>query len=728
MTRLLPVARCRPSRSVFMLLLSACGLVQAAVIPVNGLCSLPDAIRAANTDAPVGGCPAGAGADTLQLPVDALIELASGTSGLAVGESLPAITSVLTLDGRGARLRAGANEGLLVIDDSNADLTIRDLELTGNGTVNRDGGLIAVVRGRLTVERSALAAGSAVRGGALMVGPASSGTVVRNTTFSFNDAGTSGGTIVVSGPFRLEASTVRDGYAPSAPGILITQGAPQPVIERSVISGNAVRGELVEFTSNGDIAFEGPGAIGLGGVGFNVIGAANIDTSNALVNITPGATDVLATADGNRPTAFGDIVGPLRGEDPFPGPIIVEPTLVAETAAPVLFYPMIARSPGQNLYVGSLCSGTDLRGTARPQGPACDAGAHEREPGVADVSVQVERIDSASDKVARDGQTSASSTSSRATVTNNGPAETGTRARVRMPPGTTTATATPSAGSCGPLVNGEVACDLGRVEPGQSENINIVTGGVGQRSTLRQPAAQLMGTDVVVTAVIDDVDTDPQPGNNAATTVPSALDQMPDAFAFPDAVEVKPGTTVTSQTVTISGIDGAVPVSVSGGRYRIGNGPFTSVPGLITAGEQLSLENQASKAGATATFTTITVGTGSAMFRVATAGRGVDCSPSAFDFGASFQGLTPDSIAVTDTVTIKAIGRSRCKLRVFGTAGAAMRINGGAFTTTPAIVVNGDRVQLRVMAPKKKGGTGSTRAVLGLKTDAVRASTSTTGN
>ena len=500
------------------------------------------------------------------------------------------------------------------------------------------------------------------------------------------------------------------------------------MIERSVISGNARRDEFFEFVSDGDIAFEGPGAIGLGGVGFNVIGAANIDTSTALVNITPGATDVLATADGNRPTAFGDIVGPLRGEDPFPGPIIAEPTLAAETSAPVLFYPMIARSPGQDLNVGSLCSGTDLRGTARPQGPACDAGAHEREPGVADVSVQVERIDSAPDKVARDGQTRASSTTSRATVTNNGPAETGTRARVRMPPGTTTATATPSAGSCGPLVNGEVACDLGRVEPGQSENINIVTGGVGQRSTLRQPAAQLMGPDVVVTAVIDDVDSDPQPNNNAATTVPSAIDQQPDAFAFPDAVEVRPGTTVSSQTVIVSGIDGAVPVAVSGGRYRIGNGPFTRVPGLITAGEQLTLETRASAAAATAAFTTVTVGSGSATFRVATAGRGIDCSPGDFDFGASFQGLAPGSIAVTDTVTIKAIGRSRCKLRVFGTAGAAMRINDGAFTTTPTIVVNGDRVQLRVMTPTRKGATGSARAVLGLRTDVVRVTASTTGN
>ncbi len=38
-------------------------------------CKLRDAITAANTDTPVGGCPAGNGADTIELPVGATITL-----------------------------------------------------------------------------------------------------------------------------------------------------------------------------------------------------------------------------------------------------------------------------------------------------------------------------------------------------------------------------------------------------------------------------------------------------------------------------------------------------------------------------------------------------------------------------------------------------------------------------------------------------------------------------
>ena len=38
-------------------------------------CTLRGAIIAANTDAPVGSCPAGSGADTIELPADATIVL-----------------------------------------------------------------------------------------------------------------------------------------------------------------------------------------------------------------------------------------------------------------------------------------------------------------------------------------------------------------------------------------------------------------------------------------------------------------------------------------------------------------------------------------------------------------------------------------------------------------------------------------------------------------------------
>ena len=62
-----------PSSALLRLLSIICfaiihlSIVQAADIEVGASCSLADAITAANTDAAVGGCPAGDGADTISL-------------------------------------------------------------------------------------------------------------------------------------------------------------------------------------------------------------------------------------------------------------------------------------------------------------------------------------------------------------------------------------------------------------------------------------------------------------------------------------------------------------------------------------------------------------------------------------------------------------------------------------------------------------------------------------
>ena len=58
-----------------------------AVIVVDDTCSLADAITAANTDSATGGCPAGSGADELQLTGDVTLteELPSVASEISVG-------------------------------------------------------------------------------------------------------------------------------------------------------------------------------------------------------------------------------------------------------------------------------------------------------------------------------------------------------------------------------------------------------------------------------------------------------------------------------------------------------------------------------------------------------------------------------------------------------------------------------------------------------------------
>lgn len=84
----------------------------------------------------------------------------------------------------------------------------------------------------------------------------------------------------------------------------------------------------------------------------------------------------------------------------------------------------------------------------------------------------------------------------------------------------------------------------------------------------------------------------------------------PDPFSFTDQNGVTRGVTVTSNAITVSGLtDGVVvPVSVTGGEYRIGGGDWTGEPGYAGNGDQIAVRHTSSDSYATQTTTTLTVG------------------------------------------------------------------------------------------------------------------------
>jgi VWFA-related protein len=92
-------------------------------------------------------------------------------------------------------------------------------------------------------------------------------------------------------------------------------------------------------------------------------------------------------------------------------------------------------------------------------------------------------------------------------------------------------------------------------------------------------------------------------------------DITPEAFSFSNSTGVDPSAVVTSNAVTVSGIDGPAQVSVVGGEYSIGCGTtFTSAGGSISNGQTICVRHTASAAFSTANQTTLTVGGVSGTF------------------------------------------------------------------------------------------------------------------
>ncbi len=86
------------------------------------------------------------------------------------------------------------------------------------------------------------------------------------------------------------------------------------------------------------------------------------------------------------------------------------------------------------------------------------------------------------------------------------------------------------------------------------------------------------------------------------------LDTVPDAFTFTDQADQALGALITSGPVTITGINTAVPISVTGGVYSIDGGPFTSVAGTVGNGSSVRVRHTSSDVPGTAVDTVLTVG------------------------------------------------------------------------------------------------------------------------
>ena len=127
------------------------------------------------------------------------------------------------------------------------------------------------------------------------------------------------------------------------------------------------------------------------------------------------------------------------------------------------------------------------------------------------------------------------------------------------------------------------------------------------------PATTLCGPYTLVVAVTGQA---PPPASVTFTR----CDTTPDPYNFVNQSGVATGVTVTSNSVTISGITGPAEISVTGGEYSIlcDSVSFRSSDSLISSGDTVCVRHTASSAFSTATTTILTVGGVSGTFKSTT--------------------------------------------------------------------------------------------------------------
>lgn len=261
-------------------------IAHAAPITVNtaadeynadGDCSLREAIIAANTDTAVDACPAGSGADTINLPAGLYILSIAPTTGDDAASGDLDITADLTIAGAGPVITTVEANGLdRVLEISNgsqvsiARLTLQGgnttsvgsaIRLTGSSTLNLTamrvttnvgGQAIYVISGsNLNVFGSRIENNT---GGGIYLQPNAT-SIVRDSTLSNNTGSNGGGAISSSGILTLVNSTLSGNTSDSSGGGLLNTGTASlynvTIVSNtvSITSGGATGGGIYNHIS-----------------------------------------------------------------------------------------------------------------------------------------------------------------------------------------------------------------------------------------------------------------------------------------------------------------------------------------------------------------------------------------------------------------------------------------------------------------------------------------------
>jgi CSLREA domain-containing protein len=355
------------------------------------VCSLRDAITAANTETTVNGCAdSGSAFDTIEFSV-------SGT--ITLGSALPEITSPtnLTINGTGENVTVDGAGAYLVFDvASGATLTLNAITVAHGGSalgavLNNNGGTLMVTNstfsnytgegsaiveeGSTSVSNSTFINNSSTGGygGAIFDDYVGGTNTISNSTFSNNTALYCGGAIcTASAALTISNSTFAGNSTPEGDGGAVLSDGPTSIIGSTfylnTASGAGTGGAI--FQDSGNLTVTSSILFNNGAASGNCGGTI----TNGGDNIADDDTCGFTAAMGANGKTIGDNVNPLLNTSGLANNGGPTQTIALQPGSPAIGAITNPTSP--------YCPGTDQRGVARPDASegasaGCDIGAFE---------------------------------------------------------------------------------------------------------------------------------------------------------------------------------------------------------------------------------------------------------------------------------------------------------------------------------------------------------------
>lgn len=336
-------------------------------------CPLALQIIAANTDAPAGGCPAGSGHDIIILSAD-----------ITLDQKLPAITSDITIEGKGHTISGGGRFRIFSVDAGK--LTINGLRLTegkATSSINDSGGALRLQgNARVIVNDSIFSSNLGTHGGAIGVEAGAPALTVNGSEFVSNRASHGGGAIFSNGhgSIAIKNSSFGKNAANASFGL-----------------GGAIYGQIADAidvsnsTFIGNIANRG-GAVGARWASVTLTHVTMVDNAafgsgvyrekdsrgafhlrNSLIVGRPK----VAHCYGRLIESVGNFIADGSCSSKFSGDPMIEQT--PDDSIPA-YLELLPDSPAIDAADSRYCARTDQLGRERPRFSLCDIGAIESIP------------------------------------------------------------------------------------------------------------------------------------------------------------------------------------------------------------------------------------------------------------------------------------------------------------------------------------------------------------
>lgn len=350
---------------------------------VPGVCTLRDAITAANTDSEVGGCLAGDGSDRIELGFEEIYELIEVDNNPGDPQGLPSITSEINIFANGSIVKRSENPGtpdFRIFNVQGEKLTINDISIE-NARVRAAAGLF-IVGGELNIYNSVIKKNIAINGDGGGIGVSGGGILrLTNSTIVNNVSSSSGGGILNdNGQVEIRNCLIYDNTAPNF-GSGISTGFGHVTITNSTITGN--NGHGLVFLNNSE------GLINNSTINknsnFGIFSSnSNVIITNTIISNHISSQDCSGVIDSNGFNIDSDgscIDGGVEGDLPLTDPLL-QP--LSDNGGPTLTHAVILGSPAIDMgnpinldVLENRCEEKDQRGIFRSFGSACDIGAFE---------------------------------------------------------------------------------------------------------------------------------------------------------------------------------------------------------------------------------------------------------------------------------------------------------------------------------------------------------------